>query len=380
MGKMISRPDMLMIGATGRNVGKTEFACHLIKRLAPDVHVTGLKITAISETAGNCPRGGEGCGVCTSLEGRYSISEEQDPLRMKDTSRMLRAGAHRVLWLRVRREHLQEGIEALLEVVPRGGAIVCESNTARRVLEPGLFLMIHPEQAVPAKASAAALITLADRRVAFNGADWTLSPEDCRFEQGSWFLPFDATAVILAGGQSRRMGHDKSLMQVGGQPLIDRIADQLAPHFPELLVSANDPAKYAFLRLPIIPDEVPGQGPLMGILSCLKASPTDRMLAIACDIPVLDLAFIRELMRLSEGADVVMPVSDEGGFEPLFAVYRKSVIPHAEAALARGERRIISVLPGLKVVYPPMPKGWYYNLNTQEDYDAYWQAALAQHG
>lgn len=376
---MISRPDILMIGATGRNVGKTEFACELIKRYAPSVPVTAVKITAISETGGVCPRGGAGCGVCTSVEGRFSITEERDAAAAKDTSRMLRAGAHRVLWLRVLRAHLREGVEALLAGIPEGGLIVCESNTARRVIQPGLFLMIRPQGAAPVKPSAGELMPLADRVIEFTGAGWDLPPERCRFLEGSWTLAFDATAVILAGGQSRRMGQDKSLMSVGGEPLISRIAGQLAPHFPELLVSSNDPWKYNFLGLPVVPDEVPGQGPLRGILSCLKAAGQERVLVIACDIPVVDLAFVRELIACSDRADIVMPLSKDGLYEPLFAVYRKTVIPRAEAVLARGGRRIVEVLPGMNVLNPRMPEGWYYNLNTQADYDAFWQASLARH-
>jgi molybdopterin-guanine dinucleotide biosynthesis protein A len=219
---------------------------------------------------------------------------------------------------------------------------------------------------------------LVDRVVEFTGTDWDLSPKRCHFHQGTWFMTFDATAVILAGGQSRRMGRDKSLMPVCGQPLIARIAEQLTPFFPEVLVSSTEAWKYGFLGLPVIADEAPGQGPLMGILSSLRAAGRERILVTACDIPLIDLAFVRELLRLSENADIVMPVSKDGRHEPLFAVYGKSVIPRAEAALASGKRRIVEVLPGMTVISPPMPEGWYYNLNTQEDYDAFWQATLAR--
>jgi molybdopterin-guanine dinucleotide biosynthesis protein A len=173
------------------------------------------------------------------------------------------------------------------------------------------------------------------------------------------------------------MGQDKSLMPVRGQPLIARIAGQLAPFFPEVLVSSNEPWKYRFLGLPVITDEVPGQGPLMGILSSLKAAGRQRVLVIACDIPVLDLAFIGELMRLSENVDIVMPVSASGRREPLFAVYRKTVIPRAQELLAAGRRRIVDVLEGMAVSSPRMPEGWYHNLNTPEDCDAFWRARPA---
>lgn len=376
---MIRRPDMIMIGSTGRNVGKTEFACALIQRYASVVPVTGLKITAISESGGTCPRGSEGCGVCTSLEGAFTITEERDAASFKDTSRMLRAGAQRVLWLRVRKERLEEGVRAVLARIPDGGAVVCESNSARRVIEPGLFLMIRPEAASPVKPSARSLMAHVDRLITFTGGGWDHGPELCHFQDGQWLTSFEAAALILAGGQSRRMGQDKSLMSVGGVPLIARIAEQLKPLFPDILISSNDPAKYTFLDCPIIPDETPGQGPLMGILSGLKATRREPLFVVACDIPRLDMGFVQHLLRLSETVDVVMPQSGENHPEPLFAVYRKSVIPKAEAVLAAGKRRIVDILPGLVTATPPMPEGWYYNLNTQTDYDAFWQASLARH-
>jgi len=368
---VIARPDLIMIGATARDAGKTGFACALIRRQALAGPVSAVKITVIREAGEVCPRGGDGCGVCSAVEGRFVITEERDPDLDKDTGRMLRAGARRVLWLRVLREHLDEGVAALLGHLPAGEPVVCESNSARHALDPGLFLLLRPQAGGAVKASAAGLLPLADRVVTFSGTGWDLDPEQCRFLQGRWFLPFDAAAVILAGGQSRRMGQDKSLLPVDGQPLIARIAQQLAPCFPEVLISSNDPGKYRFLGLPVIADEVPGQGPLMGILSSLKAAGRERVLMLACDIPVLDLAFIRELLRLSGDADIVMPVSPDGRREPLFAVYRKSVIPRAEAALAQGVRRIVELLPGLRTAHPPMPVGWYHNLNTQEDLEAF---------
>src|SRR5690554_3529769 len=150
---LLSRPDLLLIGSSGSNVGKTELACRVIGTLAPRLPVVGIKITAVSERNGKCPRGGEGCGVCSSLEGPWCITrEEADPRAgsRKDTVRLLAAGARRVYWLRVLRECLREGLEELFERIDGesvGGTVplVAESNSARTVLVPGLFLMIRDE-------------------------------------------------------------------------------------------------------------------------------------------------------------------------------------------------------------------------------------------
>ena len=90
---------MLMVGAAGRNAGKTEFACSVIRKFGRGHEIVGAKVTTIGQRGGACPRGGEGCGVCSSLEGNYCITEETGALPGKDTSRLLAAGARRVFWL-----------------------------------------------------------------------------------------------------------------------------------------------------------------------------------------------------------------------------------------------------------------------------------------
>ena len=104
---MIHLPGMLMVGACGRNVGKTELACALIRQASGDRPVLGIKVTTVDERRGTCPRGGRGCGVCASLEGAFCVTEERPggPCG-KDTVRMLSAGAERVFWLRVRSDRL----------------------------------------------------------------------------------------------------------------------------------------------------------------------------------------------------------------------------------------------------------------------------------
>ena len=68
--ELIDLPNMLLVGAAGRNAGKTEFTCRLIEIFRQEHEIIAAKITAVDRTDGTCPRGGRGCGVCSSLTGR----------------------------------------------------------------------------------------------------------------------------------------------------------------------------------------------------------------------------------------------------------------------------------------------------------------------
>ena len=178
----------------------------------------------------------------------------------------------------------------------------------------------------------------------------------------------DATAVILAGGESLRMGLDKALLEVGHQTLIGHIADQLA-FFPERLIGSNDPDKLAFLGIPVVPDQRPGCGPLMGILSCVDRAAHDLCFVTGCDIPTLDRRFILHLLAEAHEHDIVMPRLADGRVEPLLAVYRKTVVPVAQAIVERGGRRIVELFDHLRVRFVSgQSLSWYRNLNTMEDY------------
>ncbi len=184
---------------------------------------------------------------------------------------------------------------------------------------------------------------------------------------------FMATAAILAGGQSRRMGRDKSLLDVGGLPLIQRVANQLAPRFDELLVSAAIPGMYDFLGLPVFVDSVDDQGPLFAVVELLEGAKHDRLLVVPCDVPDVPMAFVEEMLTLATpGIDVVVPLNHEGIYEPLLAVYRRSFLNVARPMVDKGERTLPLVYPHVRLVTPQLPKRIrLHNLNTPEEYDAY---------
>lgn len=370
---MIQRANILLLGATGRNVGKTEFACRLIRRFAADQPVAA-KITVVREQD-HCPRGGDGCGVCGSLGEHFSLTEEHRATGDKDTMRMKASGARTVFWLRAKQAHLAEAMTQLLARLPDGAPVICESNSARGVLEPGMFLVIAEKGATAIKPSCQDVIHHADAMANFDGHGWDIDPGQFQFASGRWSLPLDAGAIVLAGGQSRRMGRDKSLLDIDGKPMVQHIVDQLRPLFNSIVIGANDPLKYRFLGLPIVADREADQGPLMGILSTLAQSPFDRNFIVGCDIPAIHRPFVREMISLAADADIVMPVTAEGRHEPLYAVYRRSIIPAAELILNRGGRRVVELFDHARVRFVPLPPGdWYRNLNTPQDYQQAVQA------
>jgi molybdenum cofactor guanylyltransferase len=370
---MISVPNMLMIGSAARKIGKTELACRLIVRLREVHDVIGIKVTTVLETDGECPRGGEGCGACTSFDGEFEMTQEVPTgLKGKDTVRMLEAGAARVLWLRSLKEHLGNAISTLLETVDRGAALVCESNSLRTVVEPGLFIMVEDASPGMYKQSAADVKHHADRTIRFDGERFDFDEEGITFADGVWAIKEDAAAIIMAGGKSSRMGRDKCLLPIDGRPMIQYIADRLRPHFARLVVSANGAGRYPFLELDVVPDRIPGRGPLMGLASALEASRHDLNLVIACDVPGFDIAFVRRMLRESEGYEGVVPVTEEGHLEPMCAVYRKEVASALNEAIASGEKKIKDALTRCRINYieasDPAP---FRNINTVDDYEEY---------
>jgi len=358
-----------MVGAAGRGVGKTKLACSLIKRFASQRDIIGIKVTTIEEGRGGCPRGGDGCGVCASMDGSYYISEETDSRAEKDTCRMLAAGAARVLWLRVLKAHLVEGVHALIETIGSGAVSVCESNSLRKIVEPDAFVMVTDKAEQKYKPSAAAVADLADRVVLFDGEGFDIGADDFSLVDGRWTVRIAATAIILAGGSSRRTGCDKSMLLIEGKPIVERIVERLRPWFGQIIVSSNEVEKYGFLGVKVVPDKIAGRGPLMGIASALGASATELNFVVACDIPGIDMAFVRMMIRQARRFDAVVPVTGPMHYEPVFAVYKKSVVEAMEQGLVSGNNKIMEALEHCNVKYIDAGTAARFgNLNTMGDY------------
>jgi len=157
------------------------------------------------------------------------------------------------------------------------------------------------------------------------------------------------------------MGEDKGLLEFGGVPLIAHMAQRIRP-LVVCVTLVGAPRRYARLGLPAISDEpVAGErargrrGPLAGIAAALATTHSPWNLILACDLPYLSpgwLGWLLERARKSS-AQAVVPRTKRG-LEPLAAVYRRECGGVMEAALARGERKVVAVLEELRIerVYP----------------------------
>jgi hypothetical protein len=153
---------MILIGSTARNSGKTTLATSIINKYKLNRSVVGLKVTTIHDKNKKCIHRGEGCGACSSLKGNFEITEELNSTKNKDTSLLLATGAERVYWLKTMADSIYEGFEAFIAKIPKNTLIVCESNTLRTVVNPGVFIMVKNTRDSQMKKSASEVIDQAD--------------------------------------------------------------------------------------------------------------------------------------------------------------------------------------------------------------------------
>jgi molybdopterin-guanine dinucleotide biosynthesis protein A len=158
------------------------------------------------------------------------------------------------------------------------------------------------------------------------------------------------SAIVLAGGKSRRLGVDKAFLKLDGEWLLKRILDTLAALSDDLLVVADEQRELAHLRVPIVPDVQPGLGALGGIYSGLRAMRYERGLFVACDMPMLNPELLRYMILLCNNFDVVIPRLGDN-LEPLHAIYSKACTDPVAEVLRRGNSRIIDFFDRVQVRY-----------------------------
>ena len=190
----------------------------------------------------------------------------------------------------------------------------------------------------------------------------------------------DITAVILAGGRSRRLGRDKAVEPFDGEPLIRRVIRRAseAVSAQQVVVVVADPVRAAALPLDadhrVAVDVFPDCGSLGGIYTGLDASITQWSLVTACDMPFLSTPLLARLVELRHGVDAVVPVVD-GRPEPTHALYNRRCLSAIESRLRAGQLKISGFFDDVAVRYVPEAEMRnfdpdllsFFNINRPED-------------
>lgn len=152
------------------------------------------------------------------------------------------------------------------------------------------------------------------------------------------------TGLILAGGRATRMGgKDKGLVEIAGQTLISRIADQLVNQVGSLIINANRHFdEYESAGYSVIRDQLADfQGPLAGILSGLESIDTDWMLTTPCDGPFVAHDYCEKMSAAAYREDVLLCVArDDQRLQPVYCLLHRSLAESLRTYLEAGERKI----------------------------------------
>jgi molybdenum cofactor guanylyltransferase len=184
------------------------------------------------------------------------------------------------------------------------------------------------------------------------------------------------SAVLLAGGESRRMGQDKATILFRNAPLwqiqVDLLRNLL---LQELFISGQADPIWRPADIEFVPDDQPSRGPLSGIAAVLSRIRTDHLLALAIDMPFMTESYLRSLCEKVERGVGVVPII-ENRAEPLAAIYPPEAHDHAIAALSGSDfslqslaRKLIAAGKLQPIQVSANEKVFFRNLNEPADLD-----------
>ncbi|HJH31507.1 MAG TPA: molybdenum cofactor guanylyltransferase [Methanosarcinaceae archaeon] len=157
------------------------------------------------------------------------------------------------------------------------------------------------------------------------------------------------SALILAGGRSRRMGFlEKALLPVGNRTILEHVMDALEGVVDEIIISARDASQQELLKdhtrgYDVVLDRYENVGPLSGILEGLKAATGEYVFVVACDMPYINTDVVELLFKCTGGHDAAIPVWENKDMEPMHAVYRTSpMVIETDKAILRSEKFVLA--------------------------------------
>lgn len=186
------------------------------------------------------------------------------------------------------------------------------------------------------------------------------------------------TAVILAGGKSSRMGFDKQFLKIKDNRLMDMLINEIKKEFRDIIIVTNKPEEYegVYSECRIFSDEIKEKGPLSGIHIGLKKSESKYAYFIACDMPRINVEYIKymktKLIRTKADACVT---EEENRIQPFNAFYSKEIFCKIERLIEEDKRSIRALINVVNTHFVKENEvrkynkefDMFFNLNTQDD-------------
>ncbi len=147
------------------------------------------------------------------------------------------------------------------------------------------------------------------------------------------------TGIILAGGNSSRMGADKGLIYLNGQTFMKRIIDTIKPFVNEIIIVSGN-TDYDSYQLKRVQDVIENAGPLGGLYSGLFHSNSENNLVLSCDIPMINHQVLELLFQEYDDNFDVIQLKSKDNSMPLIALYKKKCMYQCLEQLQNGERRL----------------------------------------
>jgi len=188
----------------------------------------------------------------------------------------------------------------------------------------------------------------------------------------------DISCIILAGGKSLRLGHDKITEKVGNKTLLEKVISRIDSLCKDIVIVTAEERSFAESgdnpKIKTVSDIFPGRGSLGGIYTGLVKSESFYNLVIAADMPFLNRDLVAYMTEVAEGFDFVIPRIGSY-FEPLHSIYSKNCVPPIETMIKNNRRIIIELFDFVKVRYVEAeeidrfdPEHMsFFNINTMED-------------
>lgn len=182
----------------------------------------------------------------------------------------------------------------------------------------------------------------------------------------------EITGIILAGGENKRMGKNKALVEWRGKSLINWVLDAIQPLCSQIIISSNDtfPVKPG---VKIVPDRFSRTGPAAGIEAGLYHSTTKLNIIVSCDTPLVSTEFFEYMISKHQDKEISIPVHN-GVNEPMIGIYNKSVQHVFQEALKSGRNKPPAIIRTCRYQEVPIKRDlnfyrgdMFLNLNSPED-------------